>query len=161
MTGVHREWMPTHKSIGDSISKLIGAQEYEVTVTDSTSVNLFKLTVAALRARPERTKIVSDVFNFPSDLYVFQGIIDMLGNKHRLHLIPSEDSIHISQEAIDDAIVEENIYELIPQRIKVEFNLISAGEAWFYKMAIVWQDYLNLLDDGPVWLIWRYRWLHY
>jgi len=129
MLGLYREWMPTHKSIGDSIAKLIGAQQDEVIVTDGTTTNLFKLAVAALRARPERTKIVSDVFNFPSDLYVFQGIVDMLGNKHKLHLIPSEDSVHISPEAIDDAIDEDTVL--------VSLSHVAFKSAFMYDMASV------------------------
>lgn len=88
-------WAETPSQLGEKIAKLIGAQPDEVLVCDSTSVNLFKLAVAAIRARPKRSKIVSDVFNFPSDLYIFQGIIDFLGQRHSLELIPSRDNITI------------------------------------------------------------------
>ena len=81
--------------MGAKIAHLIGAQPDEVLVTEATSTNLFKLAVAALRAHPERLSIVSDVFNFPSDLYIFQGIIDLLGGHHKLKLIPTRDSLSI------------------------------------------------------------------
>ena len=102
--GWNEGWMDAPRRLGDKIAQLIGAQPGEVLVGDSTSVNLFKLTVAALRARPGRTKIVSDVLNFPSDLYIFQGIIDLLGGQHTLELIPSCDDIHIQPEDIAAAI---------------------------------------------------------
>jgi kynureninase len=97
-------WIHTPTRLGAKIARLIGAQEDEIVVAEATSINLFKLAIAALRARPDRTKIVSDVFNFPSDLYIFQGIIDLLGRRHRLELIPSKDTITIAPEAISAAI---------------------------------------------------------
>ena len=97
-------WVHTPTRLGAKIARLIGAQDDEIIVAEATSINLFKLAIAALRARPDRTKIVSDVFNFPSDLYILQGIIDLLGRRHRLELIPSQDTITIAPEAISAAI---------------------------------------------------------
>lgn len=68
------KWIDLPSRLGRKIAKLIGAKPHEVIVCDSTSVNLYKLVHAALRARPERTKIVTDRTNFPSDLYVLQGL---------------------------------------------------------------------------------------
>ena len=99
-------WMETSTSLGVKIARLIGAHEDEVLVCDSTSVNLFKLTIAALRASPGRSKVVSDVFNFPSDLYITQGAIELLDQDHHLELIPSTDDVHISPGAVDKAIDE-------------------------------------------------------
>ena len=122
-------WIESPTRIGAKIARLIGAQPEEVIVTDATSVNLFKLAVAALRARPDRTKIVSDVFNFPSDLYILQGIIDLLGQRHRLHLIPSADSITISDQAIVDTIDTETAL--------VTLTHVAFKSAFMYDMARV------------------------
>jgi kynureninase len=97
-------WIHTPTRLGEKIARLIGAQDDEIIVAEATSINLFKLAIGALRARPDRTKIVSDVFNFPSDLYILQGIIDLLGRRHHLELIPSQDTITIAPEAISAAI---------------------------------------------------------
>jgi kynureninase len=97
-------WINSPLTVGAKIARLVGAQPDEIIVADSTSVNLFKLAAAALKTRPGRTKIVSDVFNFPSDLYILQGIIELLGQGHRLELIPSADTITIQPEAISAAI---------------------------------------------------------
>ena len=97
-------WVHTPVRLGARIARLIGARPDEVIVTEATSINLFKLALAALRARPGRTKIVSDVFNFPSDLYILQGIIDLMGRAHTLELVPSEDGITISDKALEKAI---------------------------------------------------------
>jgi kynureninase len=65
-----------------------------VTVADSTTVNLFKLALAALRAQPDRRKIVTDDLNFPSDLYALQGICQLLGPDYHVEVVPSPDGIH-------------------------------------------------------------------
>jgi len=102
--GWNEGWIDLPTNLGAKIAGLIGAQPDEVLVTEATSVNLFKLVVAALRAQPGRAKIVSDVFNFPSDLYILQGIIDLLERKNCLELIPSTDGISIAPEAVRAAI---------------------------------------------------------
>lgn len=66
-------WYELPQRLGVKIATLIGAQPDEVLVTDSTSVNFFKLVMAALDARPGRYTIVSEDTNFPSDLYLLQG----------------------------------------------------------------------------------------
>ncbi len=68
--------MPTR--LGDRIGRLIGAGPGQVVVADSTSINLFKVVCAALAMRPGRSEIVSEAGNFPSDLYVLQGVVRLL-----------------------------------------------------------------------------------
>jgi kynureninase len=97
-------WIDHASAWGAKIARLVGAGEDEIILGDSTSINLFKLAVAALRGMPDRTEVVSDVFNFPSDLYILQGVIDLLGSSHSLNLIPSRDSITISPEDVENAI---------------------------------------------------------
>jgi kynureninase len=67
-------WIDINERVGDKITQLVGAYPGEVAIADSTSTNLYKLALAALHARPGRTKIVTDDLNFPSDVYIFQGI---------------------------------------------------------------------------------------
>jgi kynureninase len=73
------DWFSLPSRAGDKIARLIGAQAGEVVVADSTSVNLFKLLAAALKLRPGRTVIVSEPGNFPTDLYVAQGLGELVG----------------------------------------------------------------------------------
>ncbi len=87
-------WFTAPERVGSKIARLIGADPDEVIVADSTSVNLFKLVVAALRFQQGRSRIVTDNLNFPSDLYILQGIIDLLDKQHRLDILPSPDDIH-------------------------------------------------------------------
>ncbi len=96
--GWNESWFHKPAEVGGKIAQFIGAKPGEVIVCDTTSINLFKLAVAALQARPERKIILSDTLNFPSDLYILQGIIHLLGESHRLDLVPSEDAISISED---------------------------------------------------------------
>lgn len=68
-------WMDAPARIGAKIAPLIGARPDEVIVADSTSTNLFKLIVAALRHDPARTVIVSEAGNFPTDLHIAEGAV--------------------------------------------------------------------------------------
>jgi kynureninase len=97
-------WINTPTELGGRLAQLIGARPDEVLVTEATSTNLFKLAVAALRARPDRGGIVSDVFNFPSDLYILQGVCDLLDKGHILELVPSRDTISIHPEDLISAL---------------------------------------------------------
>ena len=100
-------WFDAPERIGAKIARLVGARPTEVLVADSTSVNLFKLVVAALRARPKRRRILTDNLNFPSDLYVLQGAIDLLERGHRLDIVSSTDGIHGPVDALGNALDED------------------------------------------------------
>jgi kynureninase len=73
------DWIGAPQRLGDRIAPLIGAGKGEVLVGDSTSINLFKLLAAALAARPGRSTILSETGNFPTDLYIAQGLTGLTG----------------------------------------------------------------------------------
>jgi len=73
--------------VGDKIGRLSGAAAGQMIVSDTTSVNLFKLTLAALTLLPDRKRIVTDTLNFPSDLYILQGCVRLLGRGHEIFRI--------------------------------------------------------------------------
>jgi len=72
-------WMESPFRVGDSIGQLIGATPGEVLVADTTSVGLFRLMTSVLRARPQRRVLVTEGSNFPTDLYIAQGVAELLG----------------------------------------------------------------------------------
>ena len=80
-------WIDLPQRVGDKIAPLIGAEPGEVVAADSTSVNLFKLLSAALTLQRGRSVILSERDNFPTDLYVAQGVRDQLGGRHELKLV--------------------------------------------------------------------------
>jgi kynureninase len=72
-------WIDWPTRIAAKLAPIVGAKSSELLIADSTSVILFKLLGAAVRARPGRRTILSQRANFPTDLYVAQGLADMLG----------------------------------------------------------------------------------
>jgi kynureninase len=84
-------WIEAPRRVGAKIARLIGAGPDEVTVADSTSVNLFKLAAGALSLRPGRRTILSEAGNFPTDLYALQGLSALLGDRAVLRTVAPED----------------------------------------------------------------------
>ncbi len=72
-------WYESPGRIGAKLAPLLGAAPHQVTVTDTISVNLFKLLVAAARMRPERKTILAERSNFPSDNHIVESVARMLG----------------------------------------------------------------------------------
>ena len=80
-------WVDLPRRVGAKIARLVGAHPDAVRACDSTSVNLHKVLAAALALRPERLEIVSQRGNFPTDLYVAEGLVRLMGGRHRLVLV--------------------------------------------------------------------------
>jgi kynureninase len=91
------DWIGAPARVGAKIAGLIGARPGEVIVADSTSVNLYKLIHAALGARPGRKLILTEPGNFPTDLYVAQGV-SALAEGVSLRLRPADQLL----DAIDE-----------------------------------------------------------
>ncbi|MGH8247793.1 MAG: kynureninase [Gammaproteobacteria bacterium] len=70
------DWIGLPQKVGAAIAPLIGAGRDEVIAADSTSVNLFKLLIAALRLRSSRRSIIALAGDFPTDLYIAQGVAE-------------------------------------------------------------------------------------
>lgn len=122
-------WMDLAARIGGKIARLVGAEADEVIVADSTSVNLFKLALAVLAARPERHKIVTDDLNFPSDLYVLQGMTGLLKRPLKLEVVPSPDGVHGPMEKLGRAIT--------PDTGLVTLSHVTFKSGYLYDMAAV------------------------
>ena len=90
------DWYPAPQRVGARIASLIGAAPDEVIVADSTSVNLFKVLVAALRMRPGRLRIVGERGNFPTDGYVAAGVAELM----------NAEFVAVEPDAVLDAIDE-------------------------------------------------------
>ena len=84
-------WINLPRNLGNQIAPLIGAKEGEVIVVDSTSVNLFKVLSSALMLNKNRKVIVSESGNFPSDLYILEGVNNMFGESYERCLMDEGD----------------------------------------------------------------------
>jgi kynureninase len=94
-------WIDWPERIAAKLAPIVGAKPNELLIADSTSVSLFKLLAAAARARPTRKTILSQQANFPTDLYVAQGLADMLGLN--LKAMPADEVLNAIDE--DTAVV--------------------------------------------------------
>ncbi len=94
------DWIGMGTRVGDKIGRLIGAGPGQVVCADSTSINVFKLVAAAVALRPGRTVVLSDHGNFPTDLYMVQGLASIAGQGVTLKLVDEGDLIG----AIDDTV---------------------------------------------------------
>lgn len=92
ITGWNRAgWMDKPKVLGDRIGRLIGAEAGHVVLGDTLSIKVYQALASALEMRPDRKVILSDSGNFPSDLYMAQGLIASLGRGHELRVVAPED----------------------------------------------------------------------
>ncbi|HEY3621441.1 MAG TPA: kynureninase [Roseiarcus sp.] len=83
-------WIDLPSKVGDRIGTLVGARKGSVVAGDSTSINLFKALTAALDLARPRKVILSDSGNFPTDLYVAQGVCHLLGRGYELKIVDPE-----------------------------------------------------------------------
>ena len=84
-------WMDQPGRIGDRIGRLLGAPPGTVVMGDTLSIKVYQALAAALELKPERRVVLSDSGNFPSDLYVAEGLIRSLGRGHEMRLVSPED----------------------------------------------------------------------
>ena len=72
------QWYPAPQRVGAKIAAMVGAANDELIIADSTSVNLFKVLMAALRLRPQRKLILGELGNFPTDAYIGSGVAELM-----------------------------------------------------------------------------------
>ncbi|MDG2340441.1 MAG: kynureninase [Paracoccaceae bacterium] len=94
------DWMTLPQKVGDKIAPLIGAPAGSIATGDTLSIKVFQALGAALKMRPDRRVILSDNGNFPTDLYMAQGLVDALDQDYELKTPAPEDVI----DAIDASV---------------------------------------------------------
>lgn len=93
-------WMNLPTQIGDRIARLIGAETGHVVLGDTLSIKVYQALASALELNPTKRVILSDTGNFPSDLYMANGLCRTLGDGYELRTVAPEDVA----EAIDDSV---------------------------------------------------------
>ena len=93
-------WMDKPVQVGNRIARLIGAEPGHVVMGDTLSIKVYQAVAAALEMNPSRKVILSDTGNFPSDLYMAEGLCRLLGNGTVLKCVAPEDVL----DAIDDTV---------------------------------------------------------
>lgn len=97
------QWVDLPQQVGNKIAPIIGANRGDVICCDSISVNLFKLLSAAItfNGTPSRNKVISSSDNFPTDLYIAQGLEQLLGQQNCHFVDVEEQQLH---DHIDDSV---------------------------------------------------------
>ena len=100
-------WMAMPTAIGDRIARLIGAEPGHVVMGDTLSIKVYQALASAIEMRPDRKVILSDNGNFPSDLYIAQGLVKSLGRGLELKVVaPEEIADHIDESVAATLITE-------------------------------------------------------
>lgn len=90
-------WWNLPITLGNQMSQLIGANDDETVLTDSTSINLYKVLVSAIRIQQKNSQhkkvIIAEKDSFPTDLYIIQGFIDLMNEGYELKLIDHADDL--------------------------------------------------------------------
>jgi kynureninase len=94
------DWVSLPRRLGDRIGNLIGAPAGSVVVGDTLSIKVYQALASALELNPARRVVLSDRGNFPSDLYMAQGLLSSLGRGYELKVVEPEEV----EEAIDDTV---------------------------------------------------------
>lgn len=92
-------WMALPLALGERIGTLIGAEPGHTVVGDTLSIKVYQALASALELNPDRRVVLSDSGNFPTDLYMAQGLLRSLGRGHELRVV--------APEAVADAISDE------------------------------------------------------
>ena len=85
------DWISLPRKVGDRIAPLVGAAAGTIATGDTLSIKVYQALAAALKMRPDRRVILSDAGNFPTDLYMAQGLIETLGSDYELRTPAPED----------------------------------------------------------------------
>lgn len=85
------QWMQQPVTVADRVGKLIGAASGSIVLGDTLSIKVYQALSSALSMRPERRVILSDKDNFPTDLYMAQGLMNTLGSEYSLKLVDTEE----------------------------------------------------------------------
>lgn len=152
--GWNKGWWEAPSRVGDKIGALIGAAPGQTLISDTVSVNLFKLATAALTFQPQRTRIITDTFNFPSDLYILQGIKQTLGNRHEIVLIGASDNDITPDLAALESAIDENTALVTLSHVVFKsgyiYDMQRVTELAHQKGALVLWDLSHSVGSVPV-----------
>ena len=93
-------WMQQPGRVGNIVAKLIGAASDSVMMGDTLSIKVFQALASALALRPDRRIILSDNGNFPTDLYIAEGLINTINKNHELRLVDPDVILNSIDESI-------------------------------------------------------------
>lgn len=135
-------WYTLSSELGDKIAEIAGARPGEVIVTDSTSVNLYKLAHAALKFQHGRKKVITDDLNFPSDIYILQGLVKAMGPEYELVVLSSEDGMTMDPSRLETLLDEDTAL--------VSLSHVVFKSAFRYPM----KEVTKMVQDAGALMLW-------
>ena len=157
--GWNKGWWDAPSRVGDKIGRLIGAAEGQTLVGDTVSINLFKLATSALTLQPNKKRIITDTFNFPSDIYILQGIKHLLSEgqrnmQHEIIRISSNDGDLTPDLAALEAAIDENTALVTLSHVVFKsgymYNMQRITDLAHAKGALVLWDLSHSVGSVPV-----------
>jgi kynureninase len=151
LVGGWPDWIDLPRRVGDRLGHLIGAGPGQVAVSDSTTVNLYKLAVAAMGLRPGRSVIVADAQEFPTDRYVLAGVAEAHGG--RLVLLESDPVAGVDAALLADAVDEQTALVCLSQvnyRSAARLDVAALTEVAHRAGALVLWDLCHSVGAVPV-----------
>ncbi|MGA0542808.1 kynureninase [Neotabrizicola sp. VNH66] len=103
-------WMDLPARVGDRVARLIGAEPGSVVMGDTLSIKVYQALASALEMVPGRGVILSDTGNFPSDLYIADGLVRTLGPGHALRTVAPEEVLAAIDETVAVVMLTETDY---------------------------------------------------
>ncbi|WP_337041343.1 kynureninase [Emticicia sp. 17c] len=149
----NNHWIDLPQQTAAKIAKIVGAQEDEIFVGDSTSLNLYKLAFAALKLNEPKKKIVSDNLNFPTDLYILQGLIEQQFQGHSLALVESQDNLTIEEAGFAEVIDNDTSLVLLSHVVfksAFMYNMARINAIAHQHQALVLWDLSHSVGSVPV-----------
>ena len=130
-------WMAQPSLIGDAIGRLLGAPEGTVVLGDTLSIKVYQAISAGINMRPNRRIILSDSGNFPSDLYIAQGLLRSLGQNYELRIVDPEDVVTSIDETVAVVLLTEVDYRTgrLHDMIEITKRAHSVGSVMIWDLA--------------------------
>lgn len=138
----NEQWIDLSNEIAKKIALIVGAQPDEIFVGDTTSLNLYKLLFAALTLQKDKTEIITDDLNFPTDLYIIQGLIKQQFKNHSLKVLKSNNEVFIDSATISEAIKKNTSL--------ITLSLVSYKSSFLYNMKTI-NNLAHKNDSLVVW----------
>ncbi len=135
------------------LAGVITAVSFTTKMADNTSLNLYKLAYGALKLRPGRKQVVSDTLNFPTVLYILQGILKEAGPKYELILAESKDEISPNLADLESKITENTalvMLSLVAFKSGYLYDILAITELAHRKGALILWDLSHAAGSVPV-----------
>lgn len=149
----NEHWIDLPQKTAAKIAQIVGAQPDEIFVGDSTSLNLYKLAFATLSLNQSKKKIISDNLNFPTDLYILQGLIEQQFKDHFLNIIESKDGITVDEKQFEEAIDNDTALIVLSHVVfksAFMYNMVQINTLAHQKDALVIWDLSHSVGSVPI-----------